>query len=364
MSLIKDRPRCFGPAWIFWPLCAGLTLLVFRILPYDSILVEKYFSQMTFEWFRMIWDYSFSLLPIPCFYLVILASLCYLLYPVFVKPRQRLWRILLCRTIVVSSIGVITFYWFWGFNYKRVSFRHQISLQDARPIPSFVYEEYCRVQDSLTHVKALLSDGTATMPSLEDLNRDLESTLDAMGLEAPGKVKVVRLRPKGILLRLSTAGVYLPFMGQGHIDAGLHPITHPFTMIHEMSHGYGWTGEDVCNFLALKATLSSENPSIRYSGYFGYWRYLRTQVFLMDRELFELEFRSGPEEIMIDYQEILRYADRYPDILPEIRDWIYDGYLKSHGISSGLINYSEMILLSYQWQQAYGDLSSRDSILN
>jgi len=35
--------------------------------------------------------------------------------------------------------------------------------------------------------------------------------------------------------------------------------------------------------------------------------------------------------------------DRYPDIMPAVRDKMYDSYLKSHGVKDGLANYSHMI---------------------
>ena len=188
------------------------------------------------------------------------------------------------------------------------------------------------------------------------MRTDLVTAYKYMKLPVQGRVRVRKLRPKGSLLHLSTAGVYLPFTGEGHIDAGLHPITHPFTMMHEMSHGYGWTGEDVCNFLGLIGAVNSDEIFTRYSGYFGYWRYLRSQLYQIDKVRFELYYREMPPSILKDYQEILAYADRYRDIMPMLRDFFYDNYLKSHGISSGLINYSQMIILSYQWQEKHGSL--------
>ena len=192
--------------------------------------------------------------------------------------------------------------------------------------------------------------------SEERLREDLQRTLTEIDLPVYGDVRARKIRPKGSLLHLSTAGVYLPWAGEGHIDKGLHPITHPFTMIHEMSHGYGWTGEDECNFLALITAISSDNDWAKYSGYFGYWRYLRYQLYQLDQEAFDQLYRRGDDRIMKDYSDILAYSRNYREILPELRDLFYDTYLKSHGISSGLINYNQMIRLTYRWEQLHGSL--------
>ena len=72
---------------------------------------------------------------------------------------------------------------------------------------------------------------------LEDKIRSLLiGNLEKFGYPAPAKVRGRRLFPKGLLLRISTAGVYIPFTGEGHIDAGLHHLQLPFVMAHEMSH--------------------------------------------------------------------------------------------------------------------------------
>ena len=74
-------------------------------------------------------------------------------------------------------------------------------------------------------------------------------------------------RPNGILLRFNSSGVYFPFTGEGHVDNGLHPVSKPFTIAHELGHGYGFGSEDVCNFLGFLACVRSDNPAIRYAGY-------------------------------------------------------------------------------------------------
>jgi len=80
-----------------------------------------------------------------------------------------------------------------------------------------------------------------------------------------------------------------------------------------------------------------------------------------------MRYRANPERwkvqeekvsnlVLEDLREMREYSDRYPDIMPKLRNLFYDNYLKSHGISSGLINYSEVIKFSYAWQQKEGTL--------
>lgn len=356
---MPQRTKSFS--FFLLPLLALGTLILYRLLPYNSEFIELWYSRGLFMGYRMIWDYSFGLLPIGLIYLLLLSILLYLFWPNRKQRKdQNRFLLFMWRLAKVFCVGIISFYWLWAFNYKRSSFYEVTSLNHLEPNKSFVYYEYCRVTDSLDLIRTQI-EASESWEELEvqeqRLRDDLELAFRSIEIPFAGRVRAIKIRPKGSLLHISTAGVYLPFVGQGHIDAGLHPITHPFTIMHEMSHGYGWTGEDVCNFLALLGTINSDLPEVRYSGYFGYWRYLRSQIYQIDKEHFEKFYRHGPEDVMRDYREILSYSEKYPDVMPILRDLFYDQYLKSHGIPDGLVNYSQMIILSYEWQEKYGSLS-------
>jgi len=268
------------------------------------------------------------------------------------------------KNLLVSIGGlVIAFYWMWGFNYKRIDLRDTLSLQNIEIDEDDVFSTYKEVSDSLISLRSLLPDSISWSDYKVDqsrLRKELTQTYRALNLSDMGKVRIRKFYPKGSLLYISTAGVYLPFVGEGHIDPGLHPITHPFTMMHEMSHGYGWTGEDVCNFLALVASINSKDEITRYSGYMAYWRYLRSNAYRSNKEQWESIEPIINEAVLKDYKEMIAYTDRYPDIMPSLRNLIYDNYLKSHGIQEGIVSYSEMIRLAHGWKEKHGSLLLED----
>jgi len=343
-------------------IAAGITLLVFYVTPYRSAFVEQAYSRGFFRIYRSFWDHTIALSPIPLIYLVILGAILYLFgigsysrAKVHPKPK---WQNFTRRLVRLICFAVVIFYWCWGFNYKRSSLNSLLELGSDEPNEVWLRDTYCEVTEKMMQLRLQIGDVEVgdIYVSEKELRDNLEDKLRSIGLPVYGHVRARKIQPRGSLLHLSTAGVYLPWAGEGHIDKGLHPIVHPFTMIHEMSHGYGWTGEDECNFLALITAISSDNKWAQYSGYFGYWRYLRYQLFVVDREVFDQLYRAGDDVVMKDYEEIISYSRRYKEILPELRDIFYDTYLKSHGIASGLINYNQMIRLAYRWEQSHGDL--------
>jgi hypothetical protein len=350
---------------IIWPALAGVTMLLFHVLPYESAWVEKYFSRGFFQLFRKTWDFITGWSPIPLIYLLVLIIVYILFKRIYLlrKSSSTLWynlRAFLSTFINIVSVLILLFYWTWGFNYKRQNPLSILSSQEATLSVDALFDELDRVTGILLQIRSSLPADLdwsfINLDKTDNYRADLVAVFQHLALPVHGSVKARLLYPKGSLLHFSTAGVYLPFVGEGHIDPGLHPITWPFTMTHEMSHGYGYTGEDLCNFWALLACVNSHDVITQYSGYFSYWRYLRANAYGADQVCY-LEYRASlPPILQQDLEEVNAYSNRYPDIMPKLRDLFYDSYLKSHGISDGLQNYSRIIVLAHQWNEKYGSL--------
>lgn len=351
-------------AWFWVLLLLVMTLLANSLLPYQSQWVETYYSRGFFMVFRSCWDFLLGWSPLPLIYFLIGAIVLALAVPLFRKYGWRQKLLIVARRLgLMMALLVIAFYWMWGFNYKRIDIGQTLDIRDVDISVEDIFDTYCQVSDTLTALRSMISsdikwDGYQV--DQDELRGDLMKIYGFLDLKTWGRVRIRRLYPRGSLLYIGTAGVYLPFVGEGHIDPGLHPLTHPFTMMHEMSHGYGWTGEDVCNFLALLASINSEDPITRYSGYMSYWRYLRSNAYRTDGERWRSMGVLVSEDVLRDYHEILAYSDQYPDIMPRLRDLIYDSYLKSHGISEGIVSYSAMVSLAHGWQVQYGSLILED----
>jgi len=345
---------------------AATISLLFHIFEEESSIVESFYSLGIFSIWRNLWDYTLGWSPIPLVYLLV-AGLLIILYRWIRRLRRdhetfgkSLWQITL-SAIMTFCIIYSFFYVSWGFNYKRVD--HIDKLLESSYVEQHVdelFSELERVSDHLSSMRAAMPDSVnwhVTISGSDHLYRpDLVHTFHSLDVPHAGRVRVRMLYPKGSLLYWSTAGVYLPFVSEGHVDAGLHPITWPFTILHEMSHGYGQTGEDDCNFWALLACVNSDNEATQYSGYMAYWRYLRSSAYRADKERFQDIMNRMNPHVMKDLGDIIIYSRRYPDVMPKLRDLVYDQYLKSHGISEGLLSYNRVVLLALSWLEKYGSL--------
>ncbi len=339
--------------WIF----LGLVAIAVRWLMSPTI-VEAYYSRGVFQWIRRFFDFVTNILPFALVYLLFFMLLGWLLFVTvrFFKNKQP-WKIRLLRlaySIVAFAGGFVFFFLsLWGYNYGRIPLEQTMGLV---PKPLSIEElkaELVRSTSEVSRLRELLpgvsqqevSDSLLPMDLENTMRFELYKTLNDLGYSPEGKVRARLLYPKGILLRISTAGIYIPFTGEGHVDAGLHHLQIPFVIVHEMSHGMGFGDEGTCNFLAYLACMNSEIPYLNYLGELYYWRYVAANYQKYQPEDFEDFWEHLPEGMLNDLLSIRKAIEQYPDILPDIRDAAYNAYLQSQGVRDGIQNYDRVIMM-------------------
>ncbi|MEM7104995.1 MAG: DUF3810 domain-containing protein [Bacteroidota bacterium] len=322
-------------------------------------ITEAVYYKGLFVVIRYCLDYTICLLPIPLFYLLALC-LIYLGFRSIKKAWekrnigtriQKIKNSALTTGAVLGGI-IFLFLFLWGFNYARLSIESQLEIS-PRPLDSL------EVKNEVDYYTKLAAQARKEIEGLDTIaitkaflpkamekkvRKDLEKALNELGFPTHGRVRGRMLFPEGILMTFGVAGVYIPFIGEGHVDAGLHPITHPYTMAHEMAHGYGFTDEGTCNFLAFLACSQSEDPVIRYSGYLSHTRDVLVAYRRVISDQYP-EFRATLDKGVIADMNAINIANaRFG------RDWIpmysiNNLYLKSQGISEGILSYSRVVLL-------------------
>lgn len=348
----------------------GLILGVFAILVnylFNTFpnLTEAVYYRFFFQILRVIYDHTLGLLPIPMVYFLFALIVWWIAQRLkdvgdAFKKKDGLFKGIgrfLLRT--VNSLGwvLFMFYTLWGYNYAKIPFEERMDLPTVKADTTQLYREVQSITSELIDLRRTFLTDTAhytqsEVPnSLESDLRDIQEVMfNEWGEPSLGRVRIRTLRPSGILLRISTAGVYIPFVLEGHVDGGLHPLQVSFTMAHEMAHGYGYTDEGVCNFLGYLTCMKSKDPQVRYSGLLGYWRYLMSDMRKSMPQTYKQYWKEVPRPIRVDINDISIQMDKFPDIMPAARDIVYDNYLKSHGVKGGISNYNDIVRLVAQWE--------------
>jgi len=343
---------------LIWIGLGLLTMLIRWVAGFYPQAVENLYARGIYQGVRWIFDHTLTITPVPLLYILFVLLVAWLVWAVvrFFRNKQPLgkkgWNTVF--SLLAFSGGFIFFFtWLWGFNYIRVPIEQQLNFK-SEPLGlqeiKTKFDEYIVLLDSLR--ENIPNADTAALSAdflpenLENTMRELlTATLTELDYPTTGRVRGRLIYPKGILIRNSASGIYIPFIGEGNIDGGLHHLSIPFTIAHEMAHGYGHGDEGTCNFLAYLACQRAQDPYIRYAGTYSYWRYLRSALRNLDNETYQTLETQLPTGIRNDL-EALKYSwTLYPQALPKFRDWLYDRFLKSQGIAEGTKSYSKVVMM-------------------
>lgn len=345
-----------------WVLLGLLTVMLIRLSSRHPGITETVYGNFVFPGVRGAFSLITSWLPIPAIALVLLYVLWlgYRTAYIPLKRRQVTWQSFIVGVLSTISALLFFFYALWGYNYSRPGIIDRLAIEPTSLDSLALAKEF----ETATTELSTWAESNAITISKEANQFQNETTdilaagvmdvLKPLGYAIPAAPVGRRLKPKGVLMRFSTAGIYIPFSGEGHVDAGMLPIQIPYTMAHELGHGCGVTDEGECNFLAYLVCTRSKDPVIRFSGLLSYWRYVAFEYRRVAPDAYKTAYATLPPLVVETLKAIYENNSLYPDILPKARNAVYDTYLKSNGVEGGLVSYNRVV----GWVSAYRVASS------
>jgi len=319
----------------------GLLLLIILnfLFSFFPLLYDAIYLNGIFQIVRVFHDFSFGLLPIPSLYLFVPGMIF-----IFFWDSFNSWKNFLISLTGFLLWVVNLFYLLWAFNYHQPRLKNVLDLSTAQPDSIYISTAFEAQTAKLGLMVYALEDSWDLDYYEKQIRESQESLLSSWSIPTLGRVRVRKIIP-GSLLHFRTTGIYIPHAIEGHIDAGLYHVQHPFTMAHEMAHGYGITDESECNFIAYLSCLAVDDPNIKFSAELAYWRYLASYYSRLHRDDWKTVYSCLDPQLRFHLEKIREYVNRYKNWMPNYRDKIYDRYLKSHGVSAGISSYDEMIFL-------------------
>jgi hypothetical protein len=340
----------FGGIW--FRICI-LTLTLRIVLSYLPEITEKWYSEGFYRLPRFVFDYTSLCFDWPWLILIIFLLALLLLYSLVFRRNLRFFK--MKSWIEFFSAAIALFLILWGFHYARIPIEKKLKITATEPSSQDIEKEMEKVYLACINIRqeikgddsAAISDESLPESWQPSLRRDMKSMLREMGYQGFGEVHVKEMYPAGFLYLFQSAGVYLPFTGEGHIESGLHLLQKPFTMAHEMAHGYGFGDEATCNFLAFMVGKIHRDPLFRYAIHFNYLRILSYELEERQRKLFMDRLQPG---IKNDWKSIIEKKNKFWQGFSGFQHITYEAYLRLQGVQDGMQSYQRMIdqVLAYQ----------------
>lgn len=148
---------------------------------------------------------------------------------------------------------------------------------------------------------------------------------------------------------LDFSGFYFPFTGEANLNDESPAAYLPANICHEMAHQQGIATEQECNFVAIMAATSADSAAYRYAGYLMGYVHLSNALYRVDQAAWQTIRDSLPDTVRADLRQNSAYWARFDGLVNTAATKVYDGFLKSNGLSDGVQNYGTVVdlLLAY-----------------
>lgn len=148
---------------------------------------------------------------------------------------------------------------------------------------------------------------------------------------------------------LDFSGFYFPFTGEANLNDESPACYLPANICHELAHQQGIATEQECNFVGILAAITAESPAYQYSGYLMGYVHLANALYRAAPETWQTLRDSLPDTVRADLRQNSAYWAQFDGLVNTAATKVYDGFLKSNGLTDGVQNYGTAVdlLLAY-----------------
>lgn len=254
--------------------------------------------------------------------------------------------------VASTSILIMAFHLFWGFNYYRNPLHKNLNLN-----ANYTTEQLILVTQKLIsksnqiHFNITQND---TLKVVLPFTKKETLQLTPNGYKALS-AQFTDLSYTPIALKQSLFSTPLTYMGfsgylnpltnEAHLNERLPIYKFPTTAAHEIAHQLGYAKENEANFIGFLATINNDNLYFRYSGYTYGLIYCLSEINKRDPELYQKLLPTIHLGIIKNYQEVANFWTKHQNPLEPIFKKTYGSYLKANNQSRGMESYNYVVAL-------------------
>lgn len=238
----------------------------------------------------------------------------------------------------------------WGINYWTDSFQDKsgiyaqpVALEDLKAVTEYFAAQTAEAAAAVARDE----HGLFAVPREEILENSVHAydriskIFPFLEFDDPGVKAMAFSR---LMSALDFTGFYCPYTGESNVNVDSPTCMLPSTVAHELAHQRGFASEQECNFLAVLASTTSEDPAYVYSGWLIGYVYLGNALYSKDPEAYWAVRENLPEEVKLDLAYNNAYWAQFQNtVVQQASNKIYDGILKSYGDERGIQSYGTVV---------------------
>lgn len=157
-----------------------------------------------------------------------------------------------------------------------------------------------------------------------------------------------RVAAKGLVLSralsyIDFTGFLFPFTGEANVNTDFPPALFASTVAHELSHQRGVAKEQEANFVAVLASMRTDDPDFRYSAALLAYTHLGNALHSVDYAAWESVYGTLDERVRADLSLNNAYWRQFDTPIQTVSNTVYDGFLKSYDQTLGMKSYGACV---------------------
>ena len=301
-----------------------------------------------------------SIVPVPLWEilaLLLIALFIFTLVRAIIKRRMVRW---LTGLLLIAVIFAFAFVAVWGLNYYAPPMAQRLGLEEKQ----FSREE---LQEATVYYRDRANE-LAPQVQRDENGKLLPWDFDDLAKSAPAGYQVLAqnidmfdgslVPPKKLALTASLmgktgyTGITVCLTGESCVSPTTYQVSQPFTMCHEMGHRMALAREDEANFAGFLACTANPRTEFQYSGYYNAFKYCYNALYDESPDA-AAEVWSGvcPELAGDNNAAAEHYEELEDETASQVADTVYNGYLHSFSVESGVKSYGEVTDLLILWYQ-------------
>ena len=256
-----------------------------------------------------------------------------------------------------ASLAVFLFMGLWGLNYFAPSMASRLDLPESKYTAAELREATEYYRDRANEAALLVerdAEGVMVAGDFDELAKaagdGFTVLAEDMDCFSGSTVRVKHLLSSKLMGANGTTGVFIAFTGESGVSSTTFSASVPFTMCHEIGHRMAFAREDEANFAAFLGCMANERDDFRYSGYNQAFVYCYNALYKVDPEGAAEVMAGANEALRTDLKASIAHYDALEDeTASEVQTKVYDAYLKTFAVESGVQSYGEVVDLLTPW---------------
>lgn len=263
----------------------------------------------------------------------------------------------LTGVLLIACILATCFVGSWGLNYYAPKMQTSLGLPVREYTTAELREAATYYRDMANETAALVQrDGNGVMADCafdtlaEQAGEGFAALSERYDCFNGSTARVKRLLLSDVYGKFGTTGIFVCLTGESGACTTAFSASLPFTMCHEIAHRMAFAREDEASFAGYLACEAGERPEFRYSGYYSAFIYCINALYKVDAAAAR-EIRSGCcAELSADCAAAVEHYEKIEnEKAVETQDKVYDTYLKTFSVDSGVRSYGEVTDLLITW---------------